>query len=99
MTTLEELFAKLTDLSIAWSIERNEHRLDYVPLCHYINNHPLDYDENDITPQHLQRALATDELVEVRAYPSTPVGFIEVAGPDLRTALERLVAALNGDQE
>lgn len=98
MRTLEELFARLTDLSIAWSVERNEHKLVYEPLAHYVNNHPLDYDEEDITPEHLAAALKADELVEVRAYPATPGGFIEVAGPDLHTALQRLVDMLDPER-
>lgn len=100
MTDVADLIARLDALSIAWSLDRNNHRLYYEAVAENLDRLPADvggYDESEIPPADRQAAIETDQLYEVKAWPTTPVGHLRVASHDLATALKRMVEALEAD--
>jgi hypothetical protein len=90
--TVEELVAWLDANTLAWSVEVNEHKLYYDSAAERLARmRSLDIFEED-DPQ--EAMVAADRIVEARAYPTTPVGFVQVADVTVEAALRRLVDGL-----
>ena len=83
--------------AIAFTIDVNEHKLNYQTVEEYLGDVRLfgsGIDEAWATPKSRQRAIDTDALVCIQWYPSTPVGFHVVYGASVA---ECLAAIANGD--
>lgn len=77
----------------AVSITVNQHRNYYQSVETYLD----DADRlSEIAPKVLAEMQARNTVVEVQAYPNTPVGFYCVAHYDLTAALRDLLSALEG---
>lgn len=74
--------AWLDENAVTWSIEVNPERAVYEPRAEY-----LDYIDAEEPREPL---LAAPNLYDVRAYPSTPVGFVRTCDTNLADAVRRL---------
>lgn len=69
------------------SVNVNQHRNYYESVEEYF----IDGREGKIEPSVLAEMVSRNTIVEVQAYPKTPVGFIYVAHYDLLTALRKVL--------
>jgi hypothetical protein len=92
--TISELIDYLDRHSIEWSINANPHRGYYETVDQHLKDKAGIWNDPEVYDADLAQS---DTLVEVRAYPSNPVGFIETRAASLQDALFRLVNALRAD--
>ena len=86
--TTAELIDELNSLSKATvHITFNEHRTSYETIEQYLSDSFFDR-FSDVEPELKQEIIKADHIVEVQAYPRTPVGFILAVHHDLNKALE-----------
>ncbi len=71
------------------SISVNEHKDTYQKLEHYLFE--ITKPEDDIPKEVLDEMLKRDTIVEVRAYPDSPVGFIQVYHYDIDAAIDSVL--------
>lgn len=94
MMTTDELITWLSANTHLWSLEINPERAVHDPRESYLDHMiGLDLFEDSDPPREV--LIAAPLLVEARAYPNTPIGFVEVRDVDVHTALRRLYEELS----
>lgn len=86
--TLEDDIAWLTENTLTWSLEINPERTVYEPRSEYLA-HTIP-DEND----NVRGLVEAPAMFEVRAYPTTPIGFVQIRDTTADRAIKRLRRAL-----
>jgi len=69
----------------------NEHRTNYETIEEYLRDSRFDR-FSDLEPELKQEIIDKDIIVEVQAYPKTPVGFILAVHHELDEALDTAIA-------
>jgi hypothetical protein len=70
---------------ISLTIEHNPHAVYYQSVPQYIDDTDIDF----ISDAEREKAVATNDMWEMRWYPDTPVGFCTLAASTLDALLER----------
>jgi hypothetical protein len=68
----------------------NEHKTNYETIEEYLSDSMFDR-FSDVEPELKQQIIDKDLIVEVQAYPRTPVGFILSVHYDLNEALKQAI--------
>ena len=92
MDKLQQLIA-LCKCGVHISI--NEHRNYYETVKQYV----LDDQKEDVDPDIWDKMVETNTVVNIQAYPNTPVGFFSVLHYDLGQALSLMIRSIEGDKE
>lgn len=94
--TIESKIKELVSLCKASvTINFNEHTTNYETIEQYLSDSMFDR-FSDLEPELKQEIIKADQIVEVEAYPRTPVGFILAIHHDLDKALD---VAIEGARE
>jgi hypothetical protein len=81
----------LTQQSVCWYISVNDHKSIYMDLERYLDQ-SQDFEWCDDGAR--ERCIEKDVLVTLRVYPTTPVGFVEIAGDTLEAVCAAMQSAL-----
>lgn len=73
----------------------NEHKTNYETIEEYLGDNRFDR-FSEVEPELKQDIIKADQIVEVQAYPKTPVGFILAVHHDLDKALDQAIEWAKG---
>jgi len=71
-------------------LTHNEHRDGYESAIDFIKNRDLQ--EDFVTPEEMEKAIAEDSIWQLQWYPETPVGFYKICAASLE-AIEEAIRA------
>jgi len=96
MEKLKELLA-LCKCSV--TIEVNNHKDCYQSVKEYIEEKDSYIDDfiNDIGLEVYQKMIDTDSIIEIQAYPNTPISFYVVCHYDLDSALDIILSQIKNN--
>jgi hypothetical protein len=97
MEKLKELF-ELCAASV--TITHNENRDMYQTVEVYLKDEEWKYGESlDIDPEIRKAMIEKNQMIAIRAYPKTPIGFYTVYHWDLEVAVNEMLDILKGTGE
>lgn len=79
---LEQIMKKC---AAGFTLSVNPHRVSYESIEDYLIHEDFDFTNNS---KIFEQMLSHNTLVEVQAYPATPIGFYSVYHYDIRRAIE-----------
>ena len=97
---MTEKLAKIISLcKCGVSVNINEHRTMYDSVEKFLGDVESAGGDGglDITPADREIMVTTDTIIQIQAYPNTPVGFYVVFHHDLDTALTMMIDTLEAD--
>lgn len=95
MTTAKRIEELVRLCKATVHITFNEHKTNYETIERYLGDSMFDR-FSDVQPELKKEIIEKDQIVEVQAYPRTPVGFILVVHHNLDEALDQ---AIDGARE
>lgn len=92
MNTVEKI-TWMQERACSLHINVNDHRSCYRTVAREVELLELDADDFG-SPEVMAECIARNELVEVRCYPSTPIGFFHAYHHDLAAAVDAVFEAV-----
>jgi len=80
------------------SVEVNSHKAIYETAAEYLADWKDRHGTDDFSPEVEAEMIARDCIVRVQAYPDTPVGFYLIWDSDVDRAINRAIAAIEGER-
>ena len=89
MTTQDRISELVALCKGSVTIEFNDHTTDYAPLEEYIYADRFKH----LSDEERAAIIKAGQLIDIQAYPKTPIGFVYVVGHDLDAVLDEAIEA------